>query len=394
MISTARRPALWTALLASSVVACSSTPAATKPPAAEVKIGAPPVTTATAAADSPPAPDPDADPVMPELGKWKRPDRDTDTAACKKIEAAQQAASKKDASVPEGADSDGFMPFPCMPVRGGAWGLVGTISDYERTPPISTCTAFCGTEDCGPCHLNPTVDFVPIFVTDAGAVTRGTKVSETFFGAGSGGSGEGRIGTFDLDGDGTEELIAALGKGVVLSLKDGKISTYSKFKDTAFQRIVDFDQDGRPDLLLSHPYIGGETLYGCGLRMGMGIPNVGADLEIVARSLADGTFSTDDPAAQAITKQQCPGIPRHIVAKGADGSFDNPRTWQRVACARLWGVSADSVQKALDKDCTWAADDDNCEAHFDIRDGQDVKVCASKDILSSWAKAPAPVTLK
>lgn len=387
-----RRSVLSTmALSASLIMACSSAPGPAKATAPEVKIGAPPAGTSTAAAESEPSVDPDADPELVTPPLWKRRARDTDTPACKKLAALQEAASKKDTPVPEGAQADSVSPTPCMPVAGGAWGLVGTVADYERMPAISTCTAYCGNEDCGPCHLNPVIDYVPVFVTDAGVVTRAAPLSDTFYSAGP---SEEQIGTFDLDGDGSEELLAGIGKGAILSFKDGKISPYSKYTGAPFRAIVDVDQDSRPDLFLQHPYLAGDGIYSCGIRGGMGVVNFAIDLELFARSLPDGTFSTDDAAAQALTKHQCPGIPRHIVVKDADGAYDNVKIRQRVACARLWGVSADNVTKALEKECSWTADDEECDALFDVRDGAPVKKCASKEILMSWAKAAPPVTLK
>jgi len=372
-------------LLPLLVLACSSA----SPPPPVVDIRAPPVASAAPTATA--IVDPDAAPVVPTLAAWKPPSRSTDTAACKKIQAEQDAASTKDASVPEGGMSGGdFSPTPCLPGKSGAWGLIGSVFDWRNTPPISPGTAYCGQEDYGPCIFHPVVQLTPVHVSDSGAVKRGAPIVTTLF---SGVLGDKALAAFDLDGDGVEELIVATEDGVVLTLKDDKISSYSKSKGLVFDRIVDFDQDGRPDLVLRNPYIG--SFMSCGFRGGFPIMDFGAELLVVARSLPDGSFSAADPASQAITKQQCPALPRPIVVKREGGAIDNGRLRQNIACARVWGVSAEMVEKALTAGCGKIPDEeDECEHLFNARDGLPVTTCPGKDVLLGWLKAPPPVTLQ
>ena len=372
-------------LLPLLVVACSS--ASPSPPVVDIR--APPV--ASAAATAAPAVDPNAPPVVPALAAWKPPPRSTDTAACKKMQAEQDAASTNDASVPEGGMSSGdFSPTPCLPGKSGAWGLIGSVIDWEGTPPISPGTAHCGQEDYGPCMFHAVVRLTPVHVSDAGVVKRGAPLATTLV---SGTLADQALAAFDLDGDGVEELIVAAEDGAVFTLKDDKISSYSKSKGLIFDRIVDFDQDGRPDLVLRNPYVG--SFLSCGFRGGFPILDFSAELLAVARSLPDGSFSTADPGSQAIAKQQCPAPPRPIVVKREGGVIDNGRLRQNIACARVWGVSAEMVEKALTAGCGKIRDDeDECEHLFNARDGLPVTTCPGKDVLLSWIKASPPVTLQ
>lgn len=372
-------------LLPLLVLACSSAP----PPPPTIDIRAPPVGSAVPAAA--PTVDPDAAPVVPALAAWKPPPRSTDTAACKKIHAEQDAASTKDASIPEGGMSSGdFSPTPCLPAKGGAWGLIGSIFRWETMPPISPGTAYCGQEEYGPCLFHPVVQLVPLYVSDSGAEKRGPPIVATLV---SGVLGDADLGAFDLDGDGVEELIVATEDGLILTLRDDKIKPYSKSQGLVFDRIVDFDQDGRPDLVLRNPYVG--SFLSCGFRGGFPILDFGAELLVVARSLPDGSFSAADPASQAITKQQCPALPRRIVVKGEGGAVDNARLRQNIACARVWGMSGELVEKALASSCAKIPDDeDMCEHLFNARDGLPITTCPGEDVMRGWLELPPPVTLQ
>ncbi len=139
--------------------------------------------------------------------------------------------------------------------------------------------------------------------------------------------------------------------------------------------------------MLRNPYVG--SFLSCGFRGGFPILEFGAELLVVARSLPDGSFSAADPASQAITKQQCPALPRRIVVKGDGGAVDNFRLRQNIACARVWGVSAEVVEKALAAGCAKIPEDeDECEHLFNVRDGQPVTTCPGKDVVLRLAHAP------
>ena len=90
---------------------------------------------------------------------------------------------------------------------------------------------------------------MPLYVSDSGAEKRGPPIVATLV---SGVLGDADLGAFDLDGDGVEELIVATEDGLILTLRDDKIKPYSKSQGLVFDRIVDFDQDGRPDLVLKY----------------------------------------------------------------------------------------------------------------------------------------------
>lgn len=381
----ALKKALTTAPLAIPFVlglaaACSSAKPAAPVVAITASTAAP---TATAEAE-----DPDKVPLGKTLAPWKRPARSADTAACKKLVAEQEAAAKKDAPLPEGVTSEGFSPPPCMPVPGGAWGLVSTIIDYEQMAGISYCTIHCGDEDCGPCHYIAVVALDPVFITDSGAVKRGARVVANL----SGSLADSDTGTFDLDGDGAEEALFAVNDGVILTFKSDAISVYPNSAGLVFEKLVDFDQDARPDLVLRNPYWGGADLLRCGMRHGFPLLGIGFEIDMVARSLPDGTFSTTDPLSQRQAKLACPAKPPVIVAKDKEGNYDLQKIQENVVCARLFGMPAQAVEQALDSACTWP--EDECEALFDARDNGATTTCAGRSFLLEWAQAKPNMKLQ
>lgn len=156
-------------------------------------------------------------------------------------------------------------------------------------------------------------------------------------------------GVFDFDGDGRGEAIVRptvwgtdpperVHRWSVYTARGGAVVPYAPAVAVApFSSIADVDRDGRPDLLDEETFAspsacgqGNGTFYGPTL---------------VAHARADGTFSRDDDAARAFVMAQCPSPPTHLAA--IDGGDDFARAYVDVACARLWGASAESVVLSL-----------------------------------------------
>ena len=99
---------------------------------------------------------------------------------------------------------------------------------------------------------------------------------------------------FDYDGDGEEELLftmqayvsegAAAGTtGRVLTFKHGAVQRYALAPNLHWLHVQDIDKDNRPDLI-----------------------GVYLNVSIAAHSLADGSFSLVDGAAQEFATRACP----------------------------------------------------------------------------------------
>lgn len=101
--------------------------------------------------------------------------------------------------------------------------------------------------------------------------------------------------------------------------------------------IADYDRDGRPDILLRSPWV---VVGPCGLS---DVDNIGP--RPLLHSVTDGRFVEDD-VSHAWLARQCPERPTSLFdGIGVDHdewpNFDQPQV--RVACARLYGASADTV---------------------------------------------------
>lgn len=185
---------------------------------------------------------------------------------------------------------------------------------------------------------------------------------------------------FDFDGDGLLELLVL----VTTSAHEAPWETFvgqvlTKNLDPypgtpLLSGVKDVDGDGRPDLLYQQPYDHeADDVAGFGHRVS------GPDL--VAHSLDDGSFSTNDGVALAHAKKACPEPPARIVPeKPSDWSEED--IGHAIVCARLWGQSAIDVAQAL-KPCPLLGETDRTGGHE----------CGDKNTWLKWARATPPVTL-
>lgn len=144
---------------------------------------------------------------------------------------------------------------------------------------------------------------------------------------------------YDYDGDGADELIVQRsdwqnGNGSsqeALVLRAGAKGPEPYPVGYRYDRVVDADRDGRPDLVNGEYFVGvgpcglnGETLLGPSMLL---------------HALAGGRFSPSDHVAQAWAAAECPyppAPPPYITAIHA-------------ACARVWGKSAESIVASIKK---------------------------------------------
>ncbi|HET7543917.1 MAG TPA: VCBS repeat-containing protein [Polyangiaceae bacterium] len=147
---------------------------------------------------------------------------------------------------------------------------------------------------------------------------------------------------FDYDGDGEAELLFKMDAyvsegtvsgsvGRVLTFKAGTVRNYTPEPGLNWSNVEDIDHDGRPDLL---------GAYGT--------------VTVAAHSLADGSFSTVDAAAQAVARRACPPDRKAVfLSATAETPLPEgygPSGWNG-ACARLWGASAEAVLREIDRHC-------------------------------------------
>lgn len=328
-----------------------------------------------------------------DLPGWTPPERPRDKAACRVVEKAQADASKSNAKLPPNAERLTIQPLPCVPSKGGVWGLAESVRGYERNPFDRVRRATCTDDEGDPCLFDAKLGVTPMFVTASGAVKKGDAFEITTFFDRAPSSLD--VGAFDFDGDGQDELLSSFGSSKILTVKGDQVVPYPPADRLAFRKVADIDEDGRPDLVLDNPYWVPVDELGCAKPGGSGVINLVVEISMVARSMPDGTFSTSDPKAAEILKQECPEMPKSIVVKDATGHFDNQQIRRNIVCARVHGASAQKVVSALDAGCKWPGSaTDDCDALFAARDGRPTSVCAGRDHLVSWAKLAPPVTLK
>jgi hypothetical protein len=105
--------------------------------------------------------------------------------------------------------------------------------------------------------------------------------------------------------------------------------------------IDDYDGDARPDLLLRSPWV---AVGPCGLST---VDNDGP--KPLLHATADGRFVEDD-VSHAWLASQCPARPHDLFdGLGVDDAPASSQPQFRVACARLYGVSADEVAARVER---------------------------------------------
>ena len=168
-------------------------------------------------------------------------------------------------------------------------------------------------------------------------------------------------GLHDFDGDGTPELVATIAKDVrsyapgeriFVTMKKGAIAPYPTGGKFLVDGMTDADHDGKPDLRVSFD-LGKATV--CAPT-----DEARVEVEFLAHTLANGTFSVDDAVATGWAQKRCPAMP------ASDGLFapsEGPAAGARdlslsyVACERMRGKSAADVIAELGAACAPNADE-------------------------------------
>lgn len=153
--------------------------------------------------------------------------------------------------------------------------------------------------------------------------------------------------SYDFDNDGSSEaLVRAHSSGSesdgevsfeILTVRGAAVRAYEPAGGIpTFERIVDYDDDGRPDLLDYRAYVlssddeGGAT-YG---------------LKVIAHGRNDGTFSQDDSVARDFIRAQCTAPPqRLVVIEGND--IERAATFGAILCARFWGEGSERIVQRM-----------------------------------------------
>lgn len=143
-------------------------------------------------------------------------------------------------------------------------------------------------------------------------------------------------------------------------------------------RWIDYDADGRPDLLADGVYSESE----CYERSNeWGMPSL---LVHAGEGLG---FSADDSVARRYAADVCPCAPTRLLARplhAEDHPLFSGQTRVLIACARLWGVSASGVALRLASEIDEIPPEDRHEGD----------VCAaSLESLSAFAEAEPPLRL-
>ncbi|HEX7670619.1 MAG TPA: hypothetical protein VF395_13590, partial [Polyangiaceae bacterium] len=151
----------------------------------------------------------------------------------------------------------------------------------------------------------------------------------------------------------------------VLTFKHGVVRPYAPAQRLRWSNVEDIDHDHRPDLI---------GLY-------LNVP-------VAAHSLADGSFSLVDAAAQAFARRACPRgrdavfLPVTKEAGLPDGY--GPSGWNG-ACALLWGARPDAVIQEIERHCAAA----NCASKSVVNEA----VVESVASYRRDARVPPPLVL-
>lgn len=194
---------------------------------------------------------------------------------------------------------------------------------------------------------------------------------------------------FDYNNDGVPELVAPIAYrpaeeasiygGNIWTVIDGQIAPYAPAGGVVVHAVRDVDTDGRPDLVIHGPYTSLSTSCASSFSLtALGPP-------LLAHSLADGTFSTDDEVALAFARASCPGPPTSIVERHDEGSVDSDRTGNAVVCARLWGAETSALVAQLRRECavpSHVARDNPCSE------------CMESSFFEVWASTEPPLRLR
>ncbi len=200
----------------------------------------------------------------------------------------------------------------------------------------------------------------------------------------------GALSPFDYDGDGEPEVFvrvaterhgaASTAHGRVWSFRNGAVDVYAPSRAWVVAAVRDVDGDGRPDLLTHERYVS-EAPGPCGEAVHTALGPL-----LTAHSVGGGGFRLDDAAAKRADRERCPRMTdaSEVVATARDGAVDVAATFERVACARLWGASVDAVRRRVEAGARALRVGRRCAAGAP----------SDVDVLLEWARQAPPVDLR
>jgi hypothetical protein len=191
---------------------------------------------------------------------------------------------------------------------------------------------------------------------------------------------------FDYDGDGEQELLWSVHTNVnegpelhesgVMTFKQGAIAALANTAEVSPTAFEDVDNDGRPDLVGSAPYVGEGDDSPSGFSYNMNDPS------LLWRSLPDGTFARDDAAAQQYARRACAARVNTVFARTGEIEASTA-----VVCARLWGVAPAAVHAAINGRCESVAEAESARASRRAR-------CGDVRVLHRWVDFRPPLSLR
>jgi hypothetical protein len=176
------------------------------------------------------------------------------------------------------------------------------------------------------------------------------------------------IATYDFDNDGASEAIVrsyswsneSWGDASIeiLTARGGAVRAYQPQGGVpSFERMIDFDNDGRPDLLNSREFIllsDDED----GALSGLSTEDRAlSGLSTIAHGRNDGTFSKDDSVARDFIRAQCAAPPERLVELQG-GDVDRSITFSAILCARFYGESSERLVHRLFANTAQLEDED------------------------------------
>ena len=186
---------------------------------------------------------------------------------------------------------------------------------------------------------------------------------------------------FDFDGDGRLEATLRMtdaSRTQLFTATDEEVREVTLPLEIGTATWIDYDADGRPDLLADRLYTQSECYE---WRNTWGMPS------LLLHASEGLTFSADDAVARRYAQEICPCPPTRLLAPPRypeDDPLFSEQTLVRVACARLWGVSVSVVALRLESEIDALPSDARHEGD----------VCASTvALLTAFAERDPPLRL-
>ena len=149
------------------------------------------------------------------------------------------------------------------------------------------------------------------------------------------------------------------------------------FEAVDYDGAVDHDGDGIYDLVSERTLWPGRECFG------MSGADIVGNPAVLHHARPDGTLSRRDAVAADFLREQCPKPPARLLS-GGDYDWEM-RSMRRIACARIWGQSADEVIRRIAGEWAMLSDAD-VRGEFSCGIAQD----AFEDV----ARVDPPVTLR